>query len=247
MESGEDVSRVVRLARKSQATTVHRLPDRLLTARAGGIVRAFALSADARGLLFCRAAVLTEGETELGALPIWFAKSTTAAEHGTPQDLDLGFLGVYGDGGFSNVLSVLIGFGIPWTVLCDGFAFDVDISWRSHIFRQILRAQADAPQLKRFIDRFEKSKAARTMTHDVWDKEVSLGRENGVFTLASGWEKENESFESFLERVVPGTQKEAVAEVGDSKVRAGRWIADHTPCPDEVDALYRQIVERCSG
>ncbi len=244
MESGDDLARVVRLAKVGHATTLRRLPDRLLTARAARIVRAFALSADARGLLFCRATVLTEGETELGALPIWFAKSKTAREYGTPLDLDLGFFGVYGDGGYTNVLSVLGGFGIPWSIACDGLAFDVEARWSHHIFRQVLKADVSAPQLQAFIRRFQKSKSARKMTQDVWDEEIPLGAQNGIFTLASGWEHDNESFESFIEWVAPGMLAQAEAEVGRSKVRIGRWIANATTCPQEVDDLYRHIVER---
>lgn len=68
METGEDLRRLTRMSIEAEGSRVHRLPAKITTAAFARMTRAFALSADARGLLFCRGAILVSGETELGAL-----------------------------------------------------------------------------------------------------------------------------------------------------------------------------------
>lgn len=82
------------------------------------------MSADARALLFASGAVLLEGETELGALPLWFAKSQAAQELGDPESLHLRFYNVGGDTHFKAPLTLLAALGIPWAIVCGGWLFD---------------------------------------------------------------------------------------------------------------------------
>ena len=79
----------------------------------------------------------------------------------------------------------------------------------------------------------------------------TLGRKQGIFTFAQGWrtrdknrfgDQGDESFEAFLETVVPGKLQEAGREVGESKVRKGLWIAENAECPDAVLEIYKEIV-----
>ena len=53
----------------------------------------------------------------------------------------------------------------------------------------------------------------------------------------------DESFEFFIEGILPGQLAKAESEVGKSKsLRKGRWLAENNPCPEGVDALYREVV-----
>jgi hypothetical protein len=243
METANDLLQLARLDNGSGATRIHRLPTKLTTKAFAKMTRAFALSADARALLFCRGAVLMEGETELGAIPIWCAKSRAALELGTPSDLDLAFYTVSGDGGFANIVSVLHAFDIPWVIICDGALFDIQTKWGSHVFRQIERGGAQHPDLVKFTQRVSRAgKSARIMTQSLWEEEVALGAANGVLTLATGWTSANEAIESFFERTLPGKLAEAKAQVGDSKTRIGRWIAQVTTCPSDRILAGRPLV-----
>ena len=88
------------------------------------------------------------------------------------------------------------------------------------------------------------------MTHELFEEQKEIGRENNVFTLAPGWTARdrqagtasNESFEAFLETVDIGKLNEAETAVGSSKVRQGRWLAENLDCPTEVSTLYADLV-----
>jgi AAA ATPase-like protein/putative AbiEii toxin of type IV toxin-antitoxin system/OLD-like protein len=244
MDTGEDLRRLVRMVRATGASRCCRLPASLTAQDTAKMARTFALSADARALLFCRGAVIVSGETELGALPIWFSKASTAQTLGTPSELDLAFFSVAGDGGFANVLWLLHALKIPWTLLCDGKSFDIATNWGSHVFRQITRSGIDIAGLADFTRRVnDGGKAQRTMTKELWGEQLKLGAQHGIFTLTTSWEGPEEGIESFFERVVPGKLLEAEAAVGKgSKIRQGRWVAQETACPEQVADIYRQII-----
>ena len=80
------------------------------------------MSADARGLLFANAVILLEGETELGAIPIWCTKGARSEKKSSPDDLNVAFFSV-GVIKFRTYLTDLDRFGIPWAVICDGELF----------------------------------------------------------------------------------------------------------------------------
>jgi hypothetical protein len=243
MEEAGDLTRLVRISNDGGDSRCRRLSRALDAGDVSKITQYFALSADARALLFSRGVVIASGETEQGALPIWCAKSKAAEELGTPAAKDIAFYSTPGDSGFRTILSVLHGFGIPWVVVCDGKSFDIETNWCNHIFRQIEQAGIDIPELKQFIGHASKGgKQTRCMTQALWDKQVDLGTRHGVFTLTTSWTGDAEGFEGFIEGAAPGKLAEARAEVGSSKIRKGRWVAQQTDCPEEVDDLYRQIV-----
>ncbi len=81
-------------------------------------------------------------------------------------------------------------------------------------------------------------------------EERELGAQHGIFTLAVGWKTadkaagtpNDESFEAFVNAAMPGELEKAKAEVGDSKVRQGRWLGSTTQCPQEVSDLYGELV-----
>jgi len=248
MEEADDLTRLLRISNDGAGSRCRRLPRALDAGNVAKITQEFALSADARALLFSRGAVIVSGPTEQGALPIWCTKSKAAEELGAPEARDIGFYSAPGDSGFRTILSVLHGFGIPWVVVCDGKSFDVETNWSNHIFRQIEQAGVDLPELKRFIEHAASAgKDRRRMTRASWEEQVDLGARHGVFTLTTSWTGSAEAFEGFIECAAPGKLAEAETEVGKSKIRKGRWVAQQTDCPSEVDDLYRQIVAALDG
>ncbi len=248
IERPEDLAALVRLARSNGATTLQRYSsaDDATTAELPSrIIREFSLSADARALLFAAGAILVEGETELGALPLWFEQSEMARVLGTPGQLHLGFFSVGGEKNFTPVLALLVALGIPWAIVCDGGPFRADTG-RGHIFRQVLKAGTGDSALRAFVD----TRLGVGHIDLTFEEVAAVGRDDGVFTLASGWtraDKKNgivgdESFEAFAEGVVPDKFAEAKQLFPLSKVRRGRWLAENASCPDEVNDLYRQVL-----
>ncbi len=243
MEEAGDLTRLLRISNDGAGSRCRRLAQALDAGNVAKITQEFALSADARALLFSRGAVIVSGPTEQGAFSIWCAKSKAAEDLGAPAARDIGFYSAPGDSGFRTILSVLHGFGIPWVVVCDGKSFDVGTNWSNHIFRQIEQAGIDFPELKRFTQRAGNGgKDQRCMTEALWDEQVALGARHGVFTSTTSWTGSAEAAEGFIEGAAPGKLAEAETEVGKSKIRKGRWVAQQTDCPPEVDDLYRQIV-----
>jgi hypothetical protein len=243
----------VRVENETRQTRAHRF-DQASLAREDifRITREFALSADAVSLLFARGVVLVEGETELGALPEWFARHGALTGGTPPADLDLAFWYVGGDNNFRTYLTVLHALAIPWVVICDGAAFDVEKrrARNPHIFDQILKAGIDSPPLAQFMHSLNSGKRKRVMNPLTFAEERELGEQQGIFTLARGWTTADkasktpgdESFEAFVEAVAPGKLSQAETEVGDSKVRKGRWLGATLVCPTEVANLYSRII-----
>jgi AAA domain, putative AbiEii toxin, Type IV TA system len=253
MEDADDLASIVRIENESGQTSAHCFDRSSLTSDdISRITREFALSTDAVSLLFARGVVLVEGETELGALPAWFKLCAAGIGHKPPGDLDLGFWSVGGDNNFRTYVAVLQALAIPWVLICDGAAFDVEKrqARNPHIFDQILKANVDAPALRRFLQRLDTGKRKRLMDRRMFADERKLGAQVGIFTLARGWKTADkaagtaneESFEAFVEAVAPGKLRQAEAEVGDSKVRRGRWLGTAVTCPPEVADLYGQLI-----
>lgn len=248
-----DLSRLARLDNPDGRAQLHQFPNTLNHSDINRITRELSLSTDAASLLFSRGAVLLEGETEFGLLPTWFAKAAVVASTSTPDGLDLGFHSVSGDDRFRIFLMVLQSLAVPWVLVCDGAVFDVAKrrGRHAHIFQQALDAGLDAPDLGTFLGGVGKL-ATPKMSSELWNQERELGKAHGIFTLARGWttadgaagKSGDESFEAFVEHVVPGMLAKAEDAVGSSKVRQGRWIADKIECPTEVIELYRMVVER---
>ena len=253
MGNAGDLANLVRIENQTGQTRAHRFDHASLSRDdVCRITREFALSADATALLFARGVVLVEGETELGALPEWFARHAHSSGCTPPADLDLGFWSVGGDNNFRTYLTVLHALAIPRVVVCDGAAFDVEKrqARNPHIFDQVLKAGIDDPALARFMHRLDTGNRKRVMNRRMFTGERKLGRQHGIFTLARGWTTSSkatktpgdESFEAFIESVAPGEPRQAENEVGDSKVRKGRWLGANIACPAEVADLYDQLL-----
>jgi len=237
----DDIYRLVRADRYDGVTRLSRARRPVTDARA--VVRDYSMSADARALLFAAGAVLVEGETELGALPLWFAKSPAASTLGNLQSLNLAFYSVGGEDHFKAPLTLLAALRIPWVIVCDGGPLRAD-KGRKHLFRQVAAAGAARPDLQAFItSTLYDCTAARQLT---FVQAVKEAHSHGTFTLAPSWDRTRtdgisaESFEAFTE-ATPGLAG-AKQEVGNSKTRQGRWLAENHPCPHAVTQLYQDIV-----
>jgi len=235
LQEDRDLAGIVRFGISNDVTRARRIatgrPD---IAR---LRKALGESADARALLFARGVVLVEGGTELGALPEWFAKSSTAQHRGPPDALNVVIFSVDGDQGFRTIVAFLHGLGVPWAIVCDGSVYRFR-NGNGQIFQQALSGGIDSPALQEAVDQAAAGKAVG------FEKLRDLGESNGIFTLAAGWDPAAESFETYIETVAPGQLAEAEKVVGRSKPRQGRQIASGAECPSAVDALYAKLLLR---
>jgi ABC-type branched-subunit amino acid transport system ATPase component len=256
LRSDVQLSRILRFENESGETKIHRFPSDLSDEEASRIVQEFSLSTDAVSLLFARAVVLLEGETELGALPRWFENCQAAGTNRRPTNLDIAFYSVGGDRNFRTLIRVMDSLSIPWVLICDGAAFDVQKrNKNTHIFAQMLENGSPIPSLKNYLDSLDGDISKRVMDIQAFQDEKVLGEKHGAFTLAQGWttkEKNlstvnDERFEVFLDSVAPGMLAQAEMEVGNSKVRKGWWVAEQMMCPPEVNDLYQKLIYVLEG
>lgn len=176
----------------------------------------FRTSLDARGLLFARAVILVEGESELGALPAW----SVADLDRNLESEGVTVYSVSSDTNFKPHVQLLEQFQIPWAIVCDGRV--IGDSSQQGIHQQLRRAGV--------------AHEARLVSKQYERRREVLAR-RGVFTVA-GTPKGN--FDQ-----IPTLQinwKSAEAEMGTSKPRIARFIAENRPCPPEVRRLLRNVL-----
>lgn len=181
----------------------------------------------ARALLFSRAVLLVEGETELGALPVW-------CQNLVSQDIALYVVG--GKGEFVSPLRLLHHFAIPWAILGDG-----EVLWDQH--EQGSR-QGALGQVSRIL-------AACNRTLPIISNRPETSAENfaefrqalesyGIFTLARS---ADEGFEKAIRPEIPqGLWSEAELRFSQNKVAFGRFIAESIPCPENVAGLVQKVL-----
>jgi hypothetical protein len=170
-------------------------------------------SSDARGLLFSSGVILVEGETELGALPLWFEKRFGE----WLEEFEITFYSVGGDPGFGTFVKFLKEFAVPLAIFCDRpVIYDKN---PSRISRQLRAAGIDA------LDDTSLDEAGR----------ASMLAEYGVFCPLDSSQKEFDDLE-----LIRNHRDEAYAEVGSSKVRIGRFIAENYDCPEAVAAILER-------
>jgi len=178
-------------------------------------------STDARAMLFSRGVILVEGETEQGALPIWFEKRFG----GFLESDDIIIYSVSGDENFGKFVQFLHQFNIPWVIICDGKVIGDRITTgkKPRIVRQLEKAgipnlpdynSKDFPQLCQGLEAY------------------------GIFTHAND---DNDEIEAL--QVIKDHRDEARAQVGDSKVRQGEYIATNYDCPDEIAQLLEKAID----
>jgi hypothetical protein len=173
--------------------------------------------------------------------------SRSAKTLGDPRCFHLAFYSVGGETHFKAPLTLLAALGIPRVIVCDGGPLHPDTG-NKHLFRQVAAAGTTLPGLQEFIRSVldVPAAAAKLTFADV----TGEARRYGIFTLAPDWDRTKtdgisaESFEAFVEATPGLTGQLAVAraEVGDSKVRKGRWLAENHPCPAAIDELYADVL-----
>jgi predicted ATP-dependent endonuclease of OLD family len=114
-----DLQRVVRVAPGASGSEIHR-PD-FSNLRLREQLRQLQLlePAEVRSLLFARAVVLCEGQTEVGALPRWWQDARSGGLP-DPAAANIAFTSVYGHGGYGRYIRFLDAFAIPWVIVADG-------------------------------------------------------------------------------------------------------------------------------
>ena len=180
-------------------------------------------SSDARALLFSNGVILVEGETELGALPVWFEQ----VFHYTFEERDIALYSVGSDTNFEKYVRLLEGFHVPWVIVCDGQAYFKPKGGKTILTQLQAAGVQGLPELSEsdfmtLRDELEKCR---------------------VFTVATVPEKGAEGIESFDDLpLVKERWKEARDHTGSrSKPRKGHYIAETYPCPREVRELLIKV------
>jgi len=165
----DDLYRIIRFSNQDGITSFTRLEKTQSTPERqpelNRFIKELAKTVGAPSLLFAQGVILTEGETESGALPVWIDK---ACEFG-PTSLNISILSVDGDHNFKTYVRYLEVFDIPWAIICDG-----PILQDGQIFEQtgvnISDSQRKAP----------------------FQEMVGNCKSYGIFTLVSDYEQEFE-------------------------------------------------------
>jgi energy-coupling factor transporter ATP-binding protein EcfA2 len=225
----DDLRRIVRLA-PSMSGSQLRQPN-YDTADSRNQFRQLQLiqPAEIRSLLFAQAAVLCEGQTEVGALSRWWntARNTDLPDLGATN---VTFVGVDGHSGYGPSIRFLDAYGIPWVIISDGPAL-----------RKGQRLRRDMKDLGHWPDDPEPS------DHQDFAQWRSFWERAGVFTLATQFGDDGSKggeFEALLRKVDFGLLGKAMTETGKSKPRAGAYFAAaHPELPDPVRDLFQRIVD----
>ncbi len=186
----------------------------------------------ARALLFSRAILLLEGETELGALPVW---------HPNLEHQDIALYAVGGKGNFVSPLKLIHHFAIPWAIIGDG-----EVLWdlrqrgsshgpQDHISKILVTCRRPLPSIPG-------NPGDSTQDFMQW-RQVLEGC--GIFTLASN---ANEGFEWAIQTEIPSDRWELAETLfGSNKVARGRFIAENSQCPEKVAELIQRVMRYLRG
>jgi hypothetical protein len=188
-------------------------------------------SPSAAALLFSRAVLLVEGETEMGALPVWWPDAAQ-------QDVVLYSVG--GKGNFVGPVKFLNRFAIPWVILCDG-----DALWDQ---KQHSRTHGPDLHVKAILNASAKRLKTRPPdpTTDAGFQKWRRHLERfGIFTLASTCDA---GFEKALQADTHGdVWASAHDRFNDNKVAIGRSVAENCDCPPSLDRLVKRIVRHLNS
>ena len=227
----ESISRVSRFALEGGETRRWALdPAKLDCQQRQKMEKELRGSTDVRALPFSSGVILTEGETELGALPVWDEKAFEQPfEHSNVAILSVG-----GHYKFETYLRFAHALGVRWAVVCDGKVIGPSstVKEKESIAQQMKRAGAIASDALSGYDQLDFAQRRAVL------------EDHGVFTVATAPDK-GEAIESLADlEVVKKNWDAAKQEVGDSVVRIARWIAENHPCPKEVAVLLEKVRSR---
>lgn len=181
----------------------------------------------ARALLFSRAVLLLEGETELAALPVWCPELVR-------QDIALYAVG--SKGAFVSPLKLIHHFAIPWAILGDG-----EVIWDMHEQKQshnpLNHISATLAICNQTPPSIPGNPGNNAEDFAQWRQSLEA---YGIFTLASGGK---EGFEKAIRTEIPPERwTEAEAMFGSNKVARGRFIAENCPCPKKVAEMIHKVI-----
>lgn len=218
----DDFRKVRRMQKDSTGTHIrsignsaHLLPERL--------EQELNTSSDVAGLLFASGVILVEGATETGALIEWLPKSI-AGQGRTFADRNLALYSVGGKSNFPFYLRFLTAFDIPWVVICDGDALPPDRN-RNYLLWNALKELHLIENTPSYVS-FEALKA---------NAEIA-----GVYTANTS---PDEDFECILE-IKQCLEDPNFSGPSKSDVRKGRYIAQHIPCPQEVEEVLQHVLQQ---
>lgn len=181
------------------------------------------MSSDVRALLFARGVILVEGETEYGALPIWYQKLFARYL----ENEDIAIHSVEGHKNFKTYVRLLENYRVPWVIVCDG---------------AVLGSQASPDPIRKPCDIANQLTSAGVQGIDNLEPYTFTERrtrleQHGVFTLAQSEEQGKEGFEDSVPLI-----KQVSKQLRDeSKVRRARVIAEEHDCPLEVQILLEKV------
>jgi len=265
-----------------------RLPDRVVKDAATSTVIAppehwpgdwpkeLQLSPEGWGILFADGVVLVEGETELGALPLWFDKIDRC--HMDPTEprryeqrwnaRNIVLQSVSGHNNFGKWVRYLHHYQVPWAIVCDGIILNprvvadcagapINKGW---ILLQVAEAQGDN-QLLEDMKSFQESRG-NGGDPPSFKCVLRLANKHRVFSLANSFTKPDRTpaarrgtaVES-IDGLIDGDGKLAAAKrqaelfLGnrDPKVPIGLYVAAECDPPPEVRQMYTQLIECFDG
>jgi hypothetical protein len=223
-----DLERIVRVAPGTSGSEIRR-PD-YSDLRLRDQLRQLQLlePAEARSLLFARAVILCEGQTEIGALPRWWHKARGAVLPG-PAAANVSFVSVSGHSGYGRYIRFLDAFAIPWAAVADGPALR-----KGQKLALDLRELGHWPHVSEPADPQDFPR-----WRDFWEH-------SGVFTLADQFGDDGSKrgeLEALLKQIDPELLSRAIQESDRSKPRAGAYFAAYHPDPPPaVLGLYKKII-----
>lgn len=180
----------------------------------------------ARALLFSRAVLLVEGETELGALPVWCPDLMR-------QDIAMYVVG--GKGNFVSLLKLIHHLAIPWAIIGDGEVLWDQTQQRSshgpqgHISSILAVGSQSLPPIPG-------TPGSNAQDFAQWQQDLES---SGIFTLANN---ANDGFERAIQAEIPSQLwTDANVQFGSNKVTRARFIAENCPRPQKVSELILKV------
>lgn len=229
------------------------LPTQVPTARFSNDekVRLAKFSSDDKDFLFSRKVLMVEGDTEIGAMPIF------ARKLGKDFDINgtslISFDGSY----FGLSLKLVHAYDFPYVVMCDKDALmdvqeKIELDGKDlktcRVFHELRRAEVLTNVHAQAISKFEKEVRASTSedgkkksTYDdkIFEALRSIAAEYFVHVLSG-------DFEDVMKAAgLGGIMDEARTRYGKSKVLQGRFVAENAKkTPPELEKVINQIIAK---
>ncbi|MCL4413401.1 MAG: AAA family ATPase [Actinobacteria bacterium] len=169
------------------------------------------LSTEGWELLFADAVILVEGDTELGAFPLWFKQISLLNDSLEWSARNIAIFSTGGDHGFESWGRYLSYYHIPWAIVCDGTILDpyqlvnsnsanknnkimtqdetTSVTWQKKqawVLLQAAKARGSKQFCKKATEIYvEPDEAGTRPQRPTFDEVTRLGETQGIFTLAN--------------------------------------------------------------